>query len=168
VADLWKPDGTQALDPLDTWDDPTSGLVTGTNFEPEPPVKVEVPTPPMPDISEVMAAVLSDDDPDAPVTPAPRKPEKPERSMLAPELSDTTPGMVAPNVRPGRPRIPMRQLTGLRARAKDEPPLPNPGNRKPQSSNLAIGVIIGLIVVVVVITIVMISSFLSMISSITN
>jgi hypothetical protein len=139
-------------------------------FEPEPPIKVEVVTPKMPDISEALAAVLSDDDTDeksdeATVVPPPRKPAPRNQT---PELSDTTPGMVAPNVRPGRPRIPVRQLTGLRARSKDEPPPIPAGTRKAQSSTLAIGVIIALVVATVVIAIIMLSSFFGMISDITD
>jgi hypothetical protein len=107
----WQPDGTQPPPPPYLWDDPLSGLVTGTSYEQEP-LRIKVVDPVEPDLSEVrraVDAVLSDDELEVPPVPGPRR-------ATSPALQHT-PGMVLPNPRAGWPRVPSaRQIPGFRPR----------------------------------------------------
>ncbi|HEV2779710.1 MAG TPA: hypothetical protein VGX25_09945, partial [Actinophytocola sp.] len=97
----WEPDGTQPPPPPSVWNDPVSGLVTGSGYlEEDEPVRVHVTEPEMPDITEVRRAVdavlMGEDEPEPPGVPAPRRASAPPVRIPA-----DTPGIVAPNPRPG-------------------------------------------------------------------
>lgn len=167
---LWEPDGTQPPPPFQAWEDPVSGLVTGSAYESEP-IKIDLAAPGMPDLSEVrraVDAVLSDDEPIARAIPTQRRQPQPPR---------VTPGLVPTNPRAGWPRSPsVRQLAGLRPRTPGAGSKANPstrvrrpaGQRRQRGSSAGFAAILILILVVIVILVTAINSLMDTLSSIFN
>ncbi|MFL6141878.1 MAG: hypothetical protein ACJ72N_08430 [Labedaea sp.] len=124
----WEPDGTQSPPPPPVWDDPVSGLVTGTGYEQEP-LHIDLAAPIEPDMSEVRRAVDAALAGEAQFDTLPvptqrgRPPFPPGQppGQLSGRPSAPMPGLVPGNPRAGWPRNPAtRQLPGLRPR----PPRP--------------------------------------------
>lgn len=167
---LWEPDGTQPPPPFQAWEDPVSGLVTGSAYDSEP-IRIDLVAPAMPDLSEVRRAVdaVLSDEPIARAIPTPRRqPPQPPREM---------PGLVPPNPRAGWPRSPsVRQLAGLRPRTPGAGSKANPstrvrrpaGQRRQRGSSAGFAAILILILVVIVILVTAINSLIDTLSSIFN
>jgi hypothetical protein len=169
VADKpWVPDGTQPPPPPTLWDDPVSGLVTGSTFDPEP-ISIDLAKPVEPDMDEVRRAVdaamaKEDQFKPAPVVPAPRG------ELPAPPAD--TPGGAPPLQRAGWPRMPsVQRIPGFRPRPPAPPPriqrVRRPGG-SPGSRLAGVAAVVVVAGLVLVIILTMISSLVNTVSSFFN
>ena len=171
----WAHDGTQDPGPMPMLGDPLSGLVTGSQAQPES-VTVRVVEPPPPDMSEVRRAVqsvLGDDveligaDPESATESAAENTEQANDQTAvipspapSPEQTAPPPTAEAPTAPPAAPPIPPA--------AMPPPRLPEVTNDRPRkASSSTTGVVLALVLVaaMVVLGIVVISSLVDTITS---
>jgi hypothetical protein len=164
----WAHDGTQDPGPMPMLGDPLSGLVTGSQSQPEP-VTVRVVEPPPPDISEVRRAVqsvlgddselIAGDAPDVVQTAEIPAPAASPEQVPEPPAQPEPPKAVAPAARPAPPAaIPPARL---------ETPVVSNDEPKAKGSSSTTGVVIALVLVavMVVLGIVVIGSLVETITS---
>jgi hypothetical protein len=144
------------------WDDPVSGLVTGTGYEQEP-LHIDLAAPVEPDMSEVRRAVdavlAGEDQFDTPPVPTQRGQPPALLGQLAGQPPGRPPapmpGLVPANPRAGWPRNPAtRQLPGFRARPP-RPPARIQRVRGPRRTSGAAGVVAVIVVIGILVTIVL-------------
>jgi hypothetical protein len=167
VAESWAPDGTREPAPPPPAPDPLAGLVTGEFYAPEP-FTFKVAKPSMPDMTEVRkavdAALSEEEEAEAATEEAPPARRPPARPATA--LATATPGMVAPNPRPGWPGAVVRRLPRVPSGGqRPAPPAARAAlQRGRRAPSAGVGGVAVLIIVIIVILWIVINSLVETIS----